>query len=303
MIFFKLKIYSRIKWFTLYLFLPLITSCTSGVKYEIFSAKDTCVSSIKANISLYNKNTYFDFISHDLWDDAVKHGFLRNNSALDFNCNQNNELEEGLGYIFFNTLRAKLHGEVDHTNTALWGNNQDDQVLYNGFRCPKPWKYETRNIKGKIYGVFYLDCVQMGEYHRFNNSIRNNHDRINSGTAPYMKVYYIDEDSVPESTSLVLNIDHLLKDNAYLIELPKALHSIKTSVLDPFIIWKTETTRSFGTSEYWKQSKHYLEYDQNNNCMCGNPFEKPVGNRVVDHIHNELWKIDWIANMKGTNMP
>lgn len=290
-------------------FLLLLLGCTSGVKYGVgFSANtDIGMEVVKGNMGQYRAKRYSDCIAEQSWRDATDHGFLSGNNNI-LNFYQNNDLEEGLSYIFFNTLRAKLRAGVRHENLGLWG-NQYDVMWYNNFKCPKPWKYDVRTINGVEYGVFYLDCIQMGEYHRIDNSNSRNYDRIKDGLSPHMKVHYIDKNTYqPKSTSFVVEIDHLLRDNNYLIELPKTLHNLKTKFLDPFILGRTNTVRSrFTTNQYWKKNKEYIKAldnnDQCDNCLCGGVFQQPVTNRIVNHIHDEPWRANWIASMKGTNMP
>lgn len=316
MLLLKLKIVNRINYFIASSCVLLLTSCAHGVRNNIFSARDSMdMLSMKDNMGLYKKKRYVDFIRPICWDAAAECGFLSLNNNAVFNYNQNNDLEEGLGYIFFNTLRAKLHGEVQHTDLDLWGNNEDHEVKYDGFRCPKPWKYVVRTINGENYGVFYLDSVLMGEYHRFNNRIINNYTNVESNRSPHTKIYYRDkrrndQNAELDSLSVIVEIDHLLKDNSYLIELPKDLHKLKTSVLDPFILGQTETERLFNRGHYWRLNNDYVAIQDGrpqNMCPCGEEFQPPNGNRIVEHTHDRTWlnnfTNNWMPKMKGSNMP
>lgn len=54
-----------------------------------------------------------------------------------------------------------------------------------------------------------------------------------------------------------VEIDHLLRDNDYVIELPRSLHSLKTELLDYFIPFRTSVIRGnhFETGSYWKSRR------------------------------------------------
>lgn len=326
MLLLRLKIVNRINYFIASSCVLLLISCTSGVKPSNFSAhSDMSMDSLKGNMGLYKKKKYVDFIRPICWDAAVECGFLSNNNAV-FNYNQNNDLEEGLGYIFFNTLRYKLSKDTDDyvKELGLWVNNIDDEDnpvdvnnKYPSFICPRPWKYEVRDINKnqEPYGVFYLDSVLMAEYHKFNDHIINNYTNVESNRSPHTKIYYRDKHRNDQNTelnslSVIVEIDHLLKDNSYLIELPKGLHKLKTSVLDPFILGKTETERLFNRRQYWGFNNDYVAIQDSrssNTCPCGEVFQPPNGNVIVEHTHDRIWlnnfTNNWMPKMKGANMP
>ncbi|MGI2299066.1 hypothetical protein ACRRVB_04820 [Candidatus Cardinium hertigii] len=294
------------------LYFIFFLGCRSGIQYNSFPAIDTKVEKINNSLNGY-RLSYKDIIAPYLHD-AILKGFLHNSpNRQRYNLEANNNLEEGLGYIFFNTLRAKMSvaGLRLYKNLNLWQGRDNDQ----GYRCPRPWKYMNREIGGVNYGVFYLDCVQMGEYYKIdsNNPIRNydyiNNEGKNYAKAPYMKVYYNTHtngnDIEERSSSFKLHIDHLMKDNLYLIELPDKLHQLKTKHLDPFILLREEINRiSVSVNNYWKTREDYISAMDNDfsNCRCGNQFEPPTNQLIANHQHNHDWKNNWIAKMNRSNV-
>ncbi|AXI24632.1 hypothetical protein CE557_848 [Cardinium endosymbiont of Sogatella furcifera] len=304
----KLKVSNKLSWYIFSCFLLLLSACNSRIGYNAFDAISTDSERMRHNIAKYQ--TRYSNIVEPYWNNAILKGFLTvgNNQ---YDPNQNSNMENGLGYIFFNSLRARLNKSVDHTNLNIWNG------AYQNFDCPKPWKYEVRTISGREYGVFYLDCVQMGEYFCGVDQIpTRNFDRIYNqnrpnGRAPYMKVCYADGNQ-ERSRNFVLNIDHLLKDNSYLIELPKVLHDLKTDYLDPFITFRTETDRNVvSASTYWRSRKDYIDMRNDpqgiDQCLCLRPFQPPIAGIINEHIHdnnanNGYWKTNWSSDMMRDNV-
>ncbi|TSJ79776.1 MAG: hypothetical protein NMK33_06535 (plasmid) [Candidatus Cardinium sp.] len=247
---------------------------------------------MKASIRRFN--VPYSSVVAPYWNNAVTKGFLSPTNLENFDSLENNSLERSLGYIFFNTLRARLSNErgVSHRNLQIWQGGVNNVT---GFVCPKPWKYEIKRISAREYGCFYLDCVQMGEYFYDDNGdpIRN-YDKIrNQRRVPYMKVCYTDGNrEMPND--FVLNIDHLLQDDTYLVELSKVLHDLKTDYLDPFITFQTQTSRNLPPITYWKNRADYLNVDDNNidECKCLGRFLPPTAaGNIIDHTHDDNNKI------------
>ncbi|MCT4697393.1 hypothetical protein [Candidatus Cardinium sp. TP] len=307
----KLKADNKLNRFYFLFSLLLLFSCCSGTKGTFgFDVLNPNISKMKKSIK--NIDVQHSTSVESYWDKTLEKGFLSDKKTFD--PNKNNELELGLGYIFFNTLRAKLSNEknVNHANPQIWNNKIKNAK---GFKCPKPWKYKVIETNNDPCGIFYLDCVQMGEYFYDDKSIPfRNFDKIynegkNNGKAPYMKVYYADNNQ-ETSDDFILNIDHLLRDNSYLIELPKILHNLKTDYLDTFIPGPSQTGRSMSASTYWRNREDYLDvrssYIRDNNfdinpCMCRASFQL-TGNIINDHIHNNPWGKDWTAKMMRDNV-
>ncbi|MCT4697363.1 hypothetical protein [Candidatus Cardinium sp. TP] len=294
----KLKVNNKLTWYIFSFSLLLLSACNSRIGYNLFGAINTDLKSMKKNISDYQ--TRYSNLVEPYWNDVISNGFLTDDGNRNqYDLNQNNNMERGLGYIFFNTLRARLNRSVNHEDVRLWNGK------YTNFRCPRPWKY--RADEGRGFGYFSLDCVQMGEYfYGIDQAPVRNFDRIYSGRAPYMRVCYTD-DNEERSRNFVLNIDHLLRDNSYLIELPKVLHDLKTRYLDPFITFRTETNRDIiPTSTYWRSRPDYIEALGNrellDQCSCLEPFQTPRSEIITEHIHNVPWKTNWGANMMVDNI-
>lgn len=82
------------------------TSCTSKLKYGVRDGIEITVPSLKKSFNEIVMD-YNDMISQNQWNPVRTYGFARSSLSSitkNFNPVVNNNLEAGLGYIFFNTL-------------------------------------------------------------------------------------------------------------------------------------------------------------------------------------------------------
>ncbi|WP_041546385.1 hypothetical protein [Cardinium endosymbiont of Encarsia pergandiella] len=290
-----------------FVILPFIFGCGYRSRYGVgFDPIDTNTNSINRSFAQY-KLPYSNLTGKDIIAKALENRFIHDKDNNPLDIEKNNNLEEGLGYIFMNCLRFKL---------KVLENECKDVSHYVEWKdkCPKPWKYRTQVISNKEYGVFYLESVQMGEYYpNDKDSIVRNYDIVKNEPkknrkSPYITVYYTDEETDKENKKrfdVPVEIDHLLRDNSYLIELPACLHKIKSKYLDPFLLYPTQTDRKGLHHNYWNNRKEFLDFKKNYDnsssevrCICGNPFKKPNEDFLEEHNHEDTWGDKWNANMQ-----
>ncbi|WP_148269065.1 hypothetical protein [Cardinium endosymbiont of Encarsia pergandiella] len=318
------------------------TSCTSKLKYGVRDGIEITVPSLKKSFNEIVMD-YNDMISQNQWNPVRTYGFARSSLSSitkNFNPVVNNNLEAGLGYIFFNTLFFELNEKINRQGNSFkkvqWKNNReketDSNVEY--LVCPRPWKYRVQKVNNIDYKVFYLPSIQMGEYYMMQGVPNRNYNIIdNEGhsnqRAPYVTCFMQDgtqEDQLPYP----VQIDHLLRDNKYLIELPDSLHSRKTRVLDPFIPFsETQTNRkAFSSSDFWRdrpewdnvkkefkklrrirneeekeRKKRSIEDNMLKKCDCGNNFDEPRDGIIQDHEHGDRndFRTKWEAKLLPIN--
>lgn len=277
-------------------------SCTSRSKYSI-GPIDTNINTVQRSLNPRSVQ-YENLLEEGFFNNALDHGFLHPGDHR-LNIDVNNQLESGLGYIFINTLRLKLDAiRPNHPNRIYFNslNKWSNEIGVNTFICPKPWKYRVQNIRGIDYGVFYLESIQMGEYNNINDNIINNDNIIDQRRSPYVTVY--DDNQVQRS--ILVEVDHLLKDNRYLIELPKRLHKFKTKVLDPSLCYHTQVDRSlFNANEYWRSRREHDQQLPNFNietCFCGINFEYNEVDEFVQHVHEQNWGLLWNVRMRSQHL-
>lgn len=318
------------------------TGCTHLSKYGIDTKKN--VLEDRFNPVVLN---YKDYISDRHWNDASTVGFISNpldNSKIFCDPFSNNNLEKGLGYIFFNTLLYTL--EEKKFSWINYDPNKHvtklpEYIDENGkinIICPLPWKYEEihktkmkneKVIKDDLLSTFSLLSINIGEYYLEgqNGKPITNFDLIRGSRFPHVTYCYTDSNGTDRKKTSPIEVDHLLRNNNYLIELPKCLHSLKTSKLDPFIPYRTRTDRKLLVIDngYWIRKSEYslindvdskikqLERKQNRSLSEGKKLEEFKkfkedhmkckctwyfscnGSSIVDHVHKPGFK--FTANM------
>lgn len=307
--------------FSYFIGLVISFGCVSKVKYGANkdSILDTNLTSLKSSFNNQKQFKYSHAIEDRYWDDAYNAGFVTNTNDPGYNkfkAKSNNSLEKGLGYIFFNSLRNKMH------NLGIVWKNIDEIQRNRNFNnknvlCPKPWKYRLQIVEGEEYGVFYLPSVQMGEYNKLQpggNIYKRNYDIISSDRrSPYVKCFL--ESNPNDYRAKLVVLDHLLQNDDFLVELPESVHIKKTRFLDKFNLYPPSPTR-FTTISYWQNRKEFEDLDTMNQpdrlialprCAndfnpqadrCNMMFVQPQRGFIPVHDHSTSFKDNWSVKLR-----
>ncbi|MGI2298374.1 hypothetical protein ACRRVB_00915 [Candidatus Cardinium hertigii] len=177
------------------------------------------------------------------------------------------------------TILARLNEQELMPWKNIGGNDESckDKSSREKFICPRPWKYVVKTINGCKCGVFELENIQTGEYFKVPDQPKKltNYDIVNISkrrkSAPYIMVHHIKNvNKSGTQEAMKVEVDHLMRDNRYIIELPSQIHKIKTMYLDPFIRTVSFTDRNIINSDsYWRSRDEFSKNQKTLDCKCG----------------------------------